>query len=186
MSAATGAADELAEVTAGAIVVASASVIEPEPVDRVTLVPGEGVVAEVLQVESVEQIIPPPKVTLSAPVGGPGGTVTVPIEPLGDGIVNLLADTVGQVVRTARRATGAARVATRNRPATALRQGVQGGVQEAMTGVGTFVQHGADIMTGLFACLRESVYCMGKVIRQPSQRPCRQRPTPHQTAARTT
>ncbi len=152
--------------------------------------------------ESVESIIPP-RMTEQPAVpaddeAAMARSVTVPIVPLGTGIADLLTEAVERVVqvsaagfaalpmpKTARKGSGTAPAQEESAPSTsALRQGVTEGVQEVVAGVGEWVQHSARIMAGLADCLRESVGCMGKVIRDPTQGPCRTAP-PQPKATRT-
>ncbi|MEO5340882.1 MAG: hypothetical protein H7837_10290 [Magnetococcus sp. MYC-9] len=107
-------------------------------------------------------------------------TVQVPIEPLGEGLLNLLAGTVEQVVKTARGLSSPARKrdtpprsAPADSPAAGLRQGVTESVRAVTAEVGVLVHNGANILAGLADCLRTSLDCMGRVIRHPGQRPCR-------------
>ncbi|MBF0463108.1 MAG: hypothetical protein HQL87_17195 [Magnetococcales bacterium] len=147
--------------------------------------------ATVEHLESSEQIIPPIQTeepVATAEAAAPVQTVTVLIEPLGDGIANLLADMVGQVVLVAKAFPGMAKVKEACPcPLTTLRHEVKTGVREAVAGAGNLAQNSANIMVGLAGCLRASVHCMGRVIMQPAPRSCcGKQPTPEKTAQTTT
>lgn len=120
----------------------------------------------------------------SDPVGAPPPvqTVSVRIEPLGVGVANLLVGAVEQVVKVAQGISTGGTPKKVNpstaRPRPQPRQGVPG----IMAGVESFFQTGANLLSGLAACLQESVGCMGKVIRNPTQRPC-SKPAATQKAA---
>lgn len=138
--------------------------------------PAEAPAVPVEHLEQVEQVVSPPRGVASAT------TVMVPVEPMGAGIANLLTDAVGRVVKVAQGGAGKPGGATRKpkgaSPVVTLRQGVRGVVAD----VGELVQNGAHIVTGLVDCLQQSMRCMGKVIMNPSRRPC-QKPQAHNRTA---
>ncbi|MEO5349670.1 MAG: hypothetical protein H7836_08500 [Magnetococcus sp. YQC-3] len=127
--------------------------------------------AEVQHLESVEEVVSPPKATAAR-------SVTVHIEPLGAGIANLLTDAVEQVVKVAKK--GAGRVGAPV-AATSSASGLREGVRAVVADVGELVQTGANVVTGLVDCLQQSMRCMGRVIMNP-RKPCRKSPSRNETA----
>ncbi|MBF0584053.1 MAG: hypothetical protein HQL80_07440 [Magnetococcales bacterium] len=111
---------------------------------------------------------------VSAPVMGEAAgvqRVDVPVELLGAGVANLLAEAVEQVVKVAQGVVSGGskpRQGGSTPPPSRASKPVPG----AMAGVEAIFQRGADILSGLAGCLQESVRCMGKVIRNPSRKPC--------------
>lgn len=134
----------------------------------------------VQQIKMVEQHILP---ITAEPVSGQTErspriqTVTVHVEPLGVGVANLLTGAVEQVVKVAQGGSRRGTPRTVSPSTAAPRPGLGEGVRSVMAGVESFLQTGANLLSGLAACLQESVDCMGKVIRNPTQKPCSKQPT---------
>lgn len=117
----------------------------------------------------------------------------IPIEPLGAGIVNALANAVSQVVATA---TSHRKTTTpQKRPAQKKKKSFfpsSSGTSSSTLGKGAkgfaasvekITQNSINIVTGVAYCLQESFSCMGNVIMNPSKKPCRKGKTAPQATA---
>ena len=117
----------------------------------------------------------------------------VPVEPLGAGIVNALADAVDQVVGVAstvrkktppKKSPGKKKKPFFSMPPIKPPASVGKGMQRFMSGAGGIAQNGINIVTGLAGCLQESFRCMGKVIMNPSPKARPGQPPPRANLCR--
>lgn len=117
-------------------------------------------------------------------------TELVPVEPLGSGIVTMLADAVGQVVdTTATVRQAASSIGSGKKPSQQAQESkpkqkkplfpalskipsidLKGGAKSVASGIGEIAQNSANVVTGLVGCLQASFSCMGKVIMNPSKK----------------